>query len=133
MKKFILLTLFTCAVLFSTNDYTFSKFSSSDDPTDTVAKEVCIVSGETIESGGVKYVYLNKEILLCCEGCEKSFNKNPAKYLGAEGLWCPVCDEGDAKVELSEVTNGTKYYFCGEGCKTKFAENSETYLSNYKK
>lgn len=132
MKKFILLSLFTCAILISSNNNTFSKYSASDS-TETVSKELCIVSGETIEGSGVKYVYLNKEITFCCEGCEKSFKKNPAKYLGSEGLWCPVCDEGDAKADISEITDGTKYYFCSEGCKEKFTSDSDTYLSNYKK
>lgn len=132
MKKFILLTLFTCAILFSSNNNIFSKFSSSDS-TETVSEELCIVSGEVIEGGGVKYDYLNKEITFCCGGCVKSFKKNPAKYLGDNALWCPVCDEGDAKADLSEVINGTKYYFCGDSCKKKFTEDSETYLSNYKK
>ena len=133
MKKFILLTLFTCAILISTNNNTFSKLNSSDDPTDTVAKEVCIVSGETIEGGGVKYVYLNKEILLCCEGCEKSFKKNPAKFLGSAGLMCPVCNEDDANAELSTTSGGVKYYFCGKGCKSKFIKDPDEFLNKYKK
>ena len=118
MKKFILLTLFTCAVLFSSNNNSYSKNISSDS-TETVSQEVCIVSGEKIENGGVKYTYLNKDITFCCEGCEKSFKKNPAKYLGEEGLWCPVCNEGDAKSDMSEIIDGTKYYFCSDGCKEK--------------
>ncbi|HMQ69828.1 MAG TPA: hypothetical protein PKA90_12685 [Ignavibacteria bacterium] len=132
MRKFILLSIFICAILISTDTNSFSK-SGSSDSTVSGTKEVCIVSGETIDGDGVKYVYLNKEVIFCCEGCEKSFKKNPAKYLGSEGLWCPVCDDGDAKTDLSEVVDGTKYYFCGDSCKKKFTEDSETYLSNYKK
>lgn len=133
MKKFILFSIFTFAILISTNSNTFSNFSISDDSTVSGSKEVCIVSGETIEGGGVKYVYLNKELTFCCEGCEKSFKKNPAKYLGSEGLWCPVCNDGDAKAELNGTTDGTKYYFCSEGCMEKFTGDPDTYLSNYKK
>lgn len=132
MKKLILLSLFICSALIFSNNDIFSKINSPESINSDSAK-VCIVSGETIEGEGVKYVYLNKEIILCCEGCEKSLKKNPAKYLGSEGLWCPVCDEGDAKVEISGITDGTKYYFCSEGCKEKFTGDSETYLSKYKK
>jgi len=129
MKKIISLSVFVFILLISSNSSTFSKLSSfvSD------SAEVCIVSGEVIEGDGVKYIYLNKEVKFCCEGCEKSFKKNPAKFLGSAGLMCPVCNEDDANEELSAVSGGVKYYFCGKGCKSKFSKDPDEFLNNYKK
>ena len=129
MKKIIFLSAVVFALLISSNSRTFSKLNSfvSD------STEVCIVSGEVIEGDGVKYVYLNKEVKFCCEGCEKSFKKNPAKYLGNPGLICPVCNEDDAKADLTAVSGGVKYYFCGKGCKNKFIKDPDEFLNKYNK
>ena len=129
MKKIISLSVFVFILLISSSSTTFSKLRSfvSD------SAEVCIVSGEVIEGDGVKYIYLNKEVKFCCEGCEKSFKKNPAKFLGSAGLLCPVCNEDDANEELSAVSGGVKYYFCGKGCKSKFSKDPDEFLNNYKK
>ena len=129
MKKIIFLSAVVFALLISSNSRTFSKLNSfvSD------STEVCIVSGEVIEGEGVKYVYLNKEVKFCCEGCEKSFKKNPAKYLGSAGLMCPVCNEDDAKADLTAVSGGVKYYFCGKGCKNKFNKDPDEFLNKYNK
>lgn len=129
MKKIISLSVFVFILLISSNSSTFSKLNSfvSD------SAEVCIVSGEVIEGDGVKYIYLNKEVKFCCEGCEKSFKKNPAKFLGSAGLMCPVCNEDDANAELSTTSGGVKYYFCGKGCKSKFSKDPDEFLNNYKK
>ena len=94
--------------------------------------KICIVSGETIEGDGVKYKYLDREITFCCEGCVKKFRNGPATYL-KEGIKCPVCDEDDAKKELSTEHNGVKYYFCGNGCKKKFESDPVSYLNKYNK
>ncbi len=127
--KLIYLSLFTLAILISLNQKAVSNINTnlSDDP------EYCIVDGEKIEGEGVKYSYLNSELKFCCESCQKTFKKNPAKYLKGVGLRCPVCDEDDAKKNLSSVTGGVKYYFCGNGCKTKFGKDPEAYLKNYRK
>ncbi len=129
MKKLICISLFAFAISISASSNSFSKLTSMNSD----SAEVCIVSGETIEGDGVKYVYLNKEVKFCCEGCEKSFKKNPAKYLGSTGLMCPVCDEDDAKKELSAVSDGVKYYFCGKGCKNKFSKDPGEILNKYNK
>lgn len=132
MKKIICLSVFVFAVLISLNSNSYSKLNASV-IINSDSAEYCIVSGEVIEGDGVSYTYLNKEVKFCCEGCEKSFKKNPEKYLGAAALWCPVCNEGDAKKSISSVNDGVKYYYCSESCKTKFSENPETYLNEYKK
>ncbi len=46
--------------------------------------KTCIVSGEKLNGGmGEPYVFVHEgqQIKLCCKGCLKDFNKEPAKYL----------------------------------------------------
>ena len=45
--------------------------------------KTCIVSGEKLGGMGAPYVFTNenREIKLCCKGCLKDFNKEPAKYI----------------------------------------------------
>ncbi len=46
--------------------------------------KTCIVSGEKLEGDmGKPYVFVHEgqEIKLCCKGCLKDFNKEPAKYI----------------------------------------------------
>lgn len=126
--KFICLFLFAFAMLFSTNQISVSNITSNI----ADSTENCLVCSDKIEGQGVKYKYLNKEVTFCHDGCEKSFKKNPAKFLKSAGLRCPVCDEDDAKKELSSVSGGTKYYFCSKGCKTKFGKDPEAELKKYK-
>ncbi len=127
--KFIYLSIFVFTILIFSNQNIVSNVSSilSD------STEYCIVSGEKIEGEGVKYTYLNTDIKFCCEGCQKSFQKNPAKYLSAAALRCPVCDEDDAKKDISMSTDGVKYYFCGKGCKASFGKDPQSYLKKYQK
>ena len=43
----------------------------------------CPVSGEKLDAMGKPYVftYQGQEVKLCCSGCKKDFDKDPAKYL----------------------------------------------------
>jgi YHS domain-containing protein len=46
--------------------------------------KTCPVSGEKL--GGdmgkpFRFVYKGQEVLLCCKGCKKDFDKDPAKYI----------------------------------------------------
>jgi YHS domain-containing protein len=43
----------------------------------------CPVSGEKLGEMGSPYVfvYQGQEVKLCCSGCKKDFDKDPAKYL----------------------------------------------------
>jgi hypothetical protein len=45
--------------------------------------DTCIVSGEKLDAMGGKITVVKdgQEVTLCCKGCIKSFNKDPAKYL----------------------------------------------------
>jgi hypothetical protein len=48
----------------------------------------CVVSGDKLGDMGEPFVYVHKQdgqpdrtVLLCCKGCVKDFQKEPAKYL----------------------------------------------------
>jgi hypothetical protein len=45
--------------------------------------KTCLVTGEALGGMGESYVftYKGQEIKLCCKGCLKAFNKEPAKYI----------------------------------------------------
>ncbi len=45
--------------------------------------KTCVVSGEKLGGMGDPYVftYQGREIKLCCKGCLKDFNKEPAKFI----------------------------------------------------
>lgn len=50
---------------------------------DTYPLATCVVSGGKLGEMGdaVKYDYKGREIRFCCQGCIKTFEKDPAKYL----------------------------------------------------
>ena len=127
MKTLLYSSLFILVFLAIEANQTFS--SSTLNNADST--EYCIVSNEKIEGSGIKYRYLNQDVKFCCEGCQKAFMKNPAKYIKSGALRCAVCDEDDAKTDLTFMHKGVKYYFCGKGCKTKFSKEPETYLKKY--
>ncbi len=59
--------------------------------------DVCLVTGEKLTGNSDKEVDLvvgNQLVKLCCAGCEKKFNKHPAKYLG-------MIESG--KIDMSET------------------------------
>jgi len=45
--------------------------------------KTCLVSGEKLGEMGDPYVftYQGREIKLCCKGCKKDFDKEPAKFI----------------------------------------------------
>jgi len=79
--------------------------------------------------------YNGKRIYFCCAGCEKTFQKNPEKYLNKmkeqgvvlETVTCPVSGK-TANLEISAEYQGKKVYFCCEGCKKEFLESPDKYL-----
>ena len=44
---------------------------------------ICPVSGEKLGEMGKPcvFVYQDQEVKLCCSGCKKDFDKDPAKYI----------------------------------------------------
>ncbi|MBN1516969.1 hypothetical protein JXA32_10420 [Candidatus Sumerlaeota bacterium] len=45
--------------------------------------DTCVVSGAPLDGMGAPkdFVYRNRLVRFCCSGCEKTFLKDPAKYL----------------------------------------------------
>ncbi|MBK6875770.1 MAG: YHS domain-containing protein [Ignavibacteria bacterium] len=142
MKAFAFALLTGLIVVFSANSFVKSSVTSNSADSTVSEKEstlsdkesalVCPVSKETITGEGVKYEYLGQQFVLCCEGCAKSFNKNPAKYMSG-GLKDVVCGMDDGNKEINAVSNGVKYYFCNETCKEKFEKDPDQYLNEFKK
>ena len=53
------------------------------DKKDSYPLTTCVVSGDKLGEMGKPYVfvYQGQEVKLCCSGCKKDFDKDPAKYL----------------------------------------------------
>ena len=130
------ITVFYAVILISVFNINTDIFPNSDsESSDSISSETdtvkyCIVSGEKISGEGVKLDYLGTEVLFCCTGCEKSFKKNPAKYMKS-GLVDPVCGMTEIDKDINSVYNNTKYYFCSSSCKSKFEKNQEVVLNKY--
>ncbi len=59
---------------------------AADDKTDKpkpYTLDTCVVSGDKLGEMGKPYVFIyeGREIKMCCKGCLKDFNKDPAKYI----------------------------------------------------
>jgi|LakMenEpi03Aug12_release.lakeMendotaPanAssembly.Ray.scaffolds.fasta_scaffold488870_1 hypothetical protein len=65
-----------------------SVFSTIAPAADSYPLSTCVVSGEALGSMGQPIVIRHEgaEVRLCCKGCVKKFNADPAKYL--EKLSC---------------------------------------------
>jgi len=51
--------------------------------TESYPLETCVVSGEPLGAMGkpTEFVYQNRLVRFCCDGCIKTFEKEPSKYL----------------------------------------------------
>jgi hypothetical protein len=60
-----------------------SVFSSIATAANSYPLSTCVVSGETLGSMGQPIIIHHEgaEVRLCCQGCLKKFNADPAKYL----------------------------------------------------
>jgi YHS domain-containing protein len=83
--KSALLVLSSFAFLSCNGEKEVSNESST--PSESGAKpyplETCLVSGKKLGSMGDPYVIVHEgqEIKFCCDGCEPTFKKDPAKFL----------------------------------------------------
>ena len=61
--------------------------------------KTCVVSDEKLGEMGEAYVFVHegREIKLCCKGCLKDFNKEPAKYV-------KKIEEAEAKAKTKDKT-----------------------------
>ena len=100
----------------------------------TPNQEKCPVMGGSINKE-VYADYNGKRVYFCCAGCDKTFQKDPEKYMKKmqeegvvlEASPCPVSGK-PAKAEIFTEYQGKKVYFCCEGCKKTFLESPEKYL-----
>jgi hypothetical protein len=60
-----------------------SLFSTMASASDSYTLSTCVVSGEALGSMGDPVIIHHEgaEVRLCCKGCVKKFNADPAKYL----------------------------------------------------
>lgn len=119
---FVFMAILMMALSFTQKNY------SSAATQDSI--KTCIVSGEVLKDDKVSYIYLDKTYDFCCNGCVKSFKKEPAKYIEGN-LKCAVCDNDDAVKEIFSVKDKVKYYFSDDACKEKFEQNPDEYLGKY--
>ena len=83
MKSFLRFSLLTLVAAAAT-----LALSVRADDTNSVPKQdklaTCPVSGEKLDGDMGKpyiFVYQGQEVKLCCPGCKKDFDKDPAKYM----------------------------------------------------
>lgn len=111
--------------------------SAAPSPTATAIDPVC---GMTVDTtiGKPTHAHAGTTYHFCCKGCQTKFAADPQRYLKAKPeqdskstAIDPVCGMTvDTTIgKPTHVHNGTTYHFCREGCRIKFAENSERYLS----
>ncbi len=105
----------------------------------------CPVGGPLGSMGEpVNFIYMNRLVRLCCDGCEKSIADEPAKYMGMldkayadaqrETYPLDTCVVAGGKLgsmgEPVEIVAGTQLVrFCCEGCLPKFEADPQMYLS----
>jgi YHS domain-containing protein len=86
MKKLKILTTIALTVPFLTLPFASlagDTNSAAATPPKPDKLTTCPVSGEKLGEMGNPYVfvYQGQEVKLCCSGCKKDFDKDPAKYL----------------------------------------------------
>ncbi|MGA2240581.1 MAG: hypothetical protein ABSH11_00870 [Verrucomicrobiota bacterium] len=81
MKTLKMLT--TIALTVTALTFTARADTSTNAPVKPDKLTTCPVSGEKLGEMGKPYVfvYQGQEVKLCCSGCKKDFDKDPAKYL----------------------------------------------------
>jgi YHS domain-containing protein len=86
MKKLKILTAIALTVPFLASPlavYADGTNSAAATPPKPDQLTTCPVSGEKLGEMGKPnvFVYQGQEVKLCCSGCKKDFDKDPAKYL----------------------------------------------------
>ena len=97
------------------------------------------VCGMTVDPAAAKHKaeHAGGTYYFCSAGCKTKFTADPEKYLTKQpahqdtsGATDPVCGMSvdPATAKHSAEHDGTTYYFCCNGCRTKFAADPEKYL-----
>ena len=117
------------------------------DKNNVISKDpVCGMNVDQAKAAG-RSEHNGQAYYFCCSGCKTKFDANPEQYLGKNdspqmyggGLVTlaarpaavdPVCGMkvDPAKAAGRSEHNGTTYYFCNPGCKTKFDANPGQYV-----
>jgi len=77
----------TIATLLTTLALAVPFASAADKKDDKKAKpvpyplKVCLVQDDKLDEKPFVFIYQNREIKLCCDGCKDDFDKNPAKFM----------------------------------------------------
>lgn len=102
----------------------------------------CVISGKPLGETAENYVYKNRLVRFCCEGCKATFHEDPAKSIAklndaviaqqkaAYPLeTCPVSGEklGDGAVD--HVVGVTLIRFCCGQCVSKFNEDPHAVIA----
>ena len=115
-----------------------------ENETITVRDPVCGMTPnrETAKAKGNHTSHNGTDYYFCCGGCKTKFEADPEKYLAKDATPAaaperakdPVCgmtpikDVAKAKGNLINY-QGTDYYFCSAGCKTKFEAEPKKYIA----
>jgi Cu+-exporting ATPase len=122
------------------------KDQSPPTPTSRGAEAIDPICGMSVNTADAKHTfdYQGATYYFCCAGCKSKFSAAPEQYLparmngesqnraqdsGAEAT-DPVCG---MSVQVAKATHrfdyqGSRYYFCAPGCKTRFSADPEHYL-----
>ena len=85
----------------------------------------------------VSQEHAGRTYYFCCEGCQTKFKADPAQYVTGEAsrpasspTLDPVCGMtvDPSTSTISHDHAGTTYYFCCDGCRTKFQADPDRYL-----
>lgn len=100
-------------------------------------QEKCPIKGGELDKK-VYTDYKGQRIYYCCPGCDKTFLKNPEKYLKqmeADGITpaklqseCPVSGDEIDK-DIYSKTQAGKIYVCCKKCKSKVDTSPDKYLT----
>lgn len=92
----------------------------------------CVVAGDQNAKEDKSADYKGGKVYFCCDGCKGKFTKDTAKYATsanaqlvstgqAKQVKCPIAGKPINEEKFVEL-NGTKVYFCCDGCKGKVTE-----------
>lgn len=96
---------------------------------------ICPVSNDPVDQD--VYVENNgNKVYFCCKGCINKYEKDPAKYASALAngytyqTKCPVMGEDIDPKAFAKTANGTRFYFCCDGCDKEFFKDPKKYAPN---
>jgi hypothetical protein len=108
--------------------------------------ETCPVSGEKLGGMGepVEFAYGDQEIQLCCKGCRKDFDANPAKFMPKieaankkvkpyKAETCLVSGEALGDKPRAIVFQAQEIKFCCRDCEKSFRKDTKKFLAKLPK